>query len=222
MSGLALPTGRSLGRLAPATSCLLLCDVQERFRPIIHNMESVISASNFLLRVGAALDVPCVATEQYSKVFGPTIPDVLSSPAADGGKPSALSPPTFEKKLFSMCTPEVVSHLRGLTPRGPPSDYVLFGIEAHVCVQQTALDLLSEGHSVHVVVDAVSSQSPLDRAVALERMRAAGAFLTTAQSVAFGLCGTAEHPSFKAVSRMVVEHGKVANAFHEEARGAKL
>ena len=80
----------------------------------------------------------------------------------------SLAIPTFEKKLFSMVTPEVTAHISALPP-SPPTSYVLFGIEAHVCVQQTCLDLLSEGHDVHVVVDGVSSQSPLDREVALER-----------------------------------------------------
>jgi nicotinamidase-related amidase len=78
-----------------------------------------------------------------------------------------MTVPTFEKKLFSMCTPEVMSHISSL---GDRTSFILFGIEAHVCVQQTALDLLEQGFDVHVVVDGVSSMSPLDREVALNRM----------------------------------------------------
>ena len=116
-----------------------------------------------------------------------------------------------------MLTPEVSSHLASISP-APPTSYVLFGIEAHVCVQQTCLDLLSAGHDVHVVVDGVSSISPLDRECALERMRQSGAFLTTAQSVAFMLMKDAGHPNFKEVSKMLIEHGKGQNDFHDGAR----
>ena len=113
-----------------------------------------------------------------------------------------------------MCTPEVLSHIESL---GERTSFVLFGIEAHVCVQQTALDLMERGHDVHVVVDAVTSMSALDRDLALKRMERSGAFLTTSQSVAFMLMQTAEHPNFKTMSKMVAAHAKVPNAFHKNA-----
>jgi len=116
-----------------------------------------------------------------------------------------------------MITPEVQSHINSLPT--PPQSFILFGIEAHVCVQQTALDLLAKGYDVHVVVDATSSQSPLDREVALERMKGSGAFLTTAQSVAFMLMESAEHECFKTVSKMIVEHGKVSSYMRAKRGG---
>ena len=193
------------GTLRPATTAFLVCDVQDRFRPIIHNIETVISQSKFLVKTANILDTPVVVTEHYPKAFGNTIADVLDT------SPSS-SFPTFEKKLFSMITPEVQAHL---TPLAKTS-YVLFGLETHVCIQQTALDLLEKGHQVHVIVDAVSSQSPLDRQIALKRLEGAGCFLTTAQSIVFMLMGTAEHPRFKEVSKLVVGQAKIRNEFNEE------
>ena len=95
-----------------------------------------------------------------------------------------------------MLTPEVSAKLDELGK----SSCLLVGIEAHVCVQQTCLDLLQQGKQVHLIVDGVSGQQAIDRQVALQRLQAAGAFLTTAQSAAFVLMQTAEHPNFKTVS----------------------
>ena len=84
-----------------------------------------------------------------------------------------------------------------------PESVVLFGIETHVCVQQTALDLLEDGISVHIVADGVSSRSPTDRSIALDRLRQSGAFVTTHEAVLFELAGDATHPEFKEVSALV-------------------
>lgn len=193
------------GTIVPATTAFLCCDIQERFRPIIHNMETVISQSNFLVKTANVLDIPVIVTEHYPKAFGKTVPDVLNTTP-----PSTF--PTFEKKLFSMMTAEVQEHIEPMKKQS----FVLFGLETHVCVQQTALDLISQGHNVHIIVDAVSSQSPLDRQIALRRLEASGCFLTTAQSIVFMLMGTAEHPNFKEVSKLVVEQAKIKNEFNEE------
>ena len=199
---------RAVGKLSPATSCMLLCDIQERFSPVIYKNETVVQTAQFMTSVAKALDIPVVGTQQYTKVFGPTVAGCFAD-AAD-----LDSTPIFEKKLFSMITPEVTAHLSTMEDR---NSFLLFGIEAHVCVQQTALDLLELGHDVHVIVDGVSSQQPIDRDIALQRMAGAGAYLTTAQSAAFMLMKTAEHPNFKAVSKLVVEHMKLKNEFNEIA-----
>jgi len=85
---------------------------------------------------------------------------------------------------------------------------VLLGIEAHVCVQATALDLLERGIGVHVVTEAVSSQRELDCSTALVRMREAGACITTAESAALALVRGADHPNFKQVSKRLIEYNK--------------
>lgn len=213
MSGLAsnavrttVNVARNIGKLSPLTTTFLLCDVQERFRDIIHNSETMINTSSFLTQTARVLEIPVVATEQYPKAFGHTVKQIDVSNVK-----------LFEKKLFSMVTDEVNAHLSTLGRH----NYVLYGIETHVCVQQTALDLLEKGCSVHIVVDGVSSCSALDRQIALGRMEKAGAYLTTAQSVVFALLGGAAHPNFKEVSKMIIEHGKKKNEFEEELLGKK-
>ena len=91
----------------------------------------------------------------------------------------------------------------------------MVGIEAHVCLQQTCLDLLEQGHDVHIIADGVSSQQKYDREIALRRMESSGAYVTTAQSAAFMLLGSADHDNFKAVSKLVKDHMTLANEFNE-------
>jgi len=127
----------------------------------------------------------------------------------------------FEKKKFSMLTEEVKEKVFPAGGGGgggggaEVESVVLFGIESHVCVQQTCLDLIEMGKDVHIVVDGVSSQQPFDREISLQRMANAGAFLTTAQSLAFMLMGSADHPNFKAISKLTVEHMKLPNEFND-------
>jgi nicotinamidase-related amidase len=198
---------RHVGKLNADKTCLLLCDMQERFRPLVHHMETVIQTTRYMTGVASALSMPIVATQQYTKVFGETIPDCFGSP-----EELASVQPIFEKKRFSMLTDEVSARLSEL---GKDS-YLIVGIEAHVCVQQTCLDLLEQGKDVHVIADGVSSQQPFDRQAALIRLQQAGAYLTTAQSAAFMLMQAADHPNFKTVSKLTVEHMKLPNAFNDE------
>jgi len=197
---------RLIGKLQPQSSVFLLCDIQERFRPLIWRGETIVNTARYMTSVAKALGIPVLITQQYTKVFGETVKDCFSNPEED-----LKAYPIFEKKKFSMCTEEVCSHMEGLNK----DSVILFGIEAHVCVQQTCLDLLEQGKEVHVVVDGVSSQQSYDREIALRRMSQAGAFLTTAQSAAFMLMQTANHDNFKPVSKLTVEHMKLSNEFNE-------
>eukprot|EP00537_Pseudo-nitzschia_pungens_P009660 CAMPEP_0172381270 /NCGR_PEP_ID=MMETSP1060-20121228/70858_1 /TAXON_ID=37318 /ORGANISM="Pseudo-nitzschia pungens, Strain cf. cingulata" /LENGTH=212 /DNA_ID=CAMNT_0013109037 /DNA_START=59 /DNA_END=697 /DNA_ORIENTATION=+ len=199
---------RSIGKLRAEDTVFLLCDIQERFRPLTWRGETIIRTANYMTSVAKALDIPVVITQQYTKVFGETVADTFADPE------HLASCPKFEKKRFSMCTEEVKSVLGGLNKKS----VVLFGIEAHVCVQQTCLDLLEdEGMDVdvHLIADGISSQQPYDREVALQRMAQSGAFLTTAQSAAFMLMQSAEHANFKAVSKLTVQHMKLPNEFND-------
>lgn len=196
---------RMVGKLKPESSLLMVCDIQTKFRPLVWRGETVVKTAQYMTSVAKALDIPIVATQQYTKVFGPTVPEVFAD-AAD-----LKACPIFEKKKFSMMTEEVQAHVDKLNK----TSFLLVGIEAHVCLQQTCLDLLEQGKDVHVLVDAVSSQQPIDREIALQRMSQAGAFLTTAQSAAFMLMQTADHANFKTVSKLTVEHMKRENEFNE-------
>jgi nicotinamidase-related amidase len=196
---------RLVGKLRPETTAFLLCDIQDRFRPLIWRGETVINTSRYLTSVAKALEIPVVVTQQYTKVFGDTVTDCFADPE------DLKSVPIFEKKKFSMCTEEVSAHMSKLDKQA----IVLFGIEAHVCVLQTALDLLEQGKDVHIIVDACTSQQAFDREIALQRLSQAGAFLTTAQSAAFMLMQSAEHSNFKSVSKLTVEHMKLPNEFND-------
>jgi len=215
-----------VGKLQPSTTAFFLCDIQERFRPLIYNSETIITTSQYLTSVATALSIPIVATQQYTKVFGPTVTDcfangkdgmdqLLKNGEGDISNSTGSTLKIFEKKKFSMMTDEVTDYYCNNNLMKGRDSVVLFGIEAHVCVQQTCLDLIEMGKDVHVVLDCVSSQQGYDREVALRRMENAGAFITTAQSLAFMLMGSAEHPNFKEISKLTVGHMKLPNQFND-------
>jgi len=106
----------------------------------------------------------------------------------------------FEKDRFSMLDAPIVDHLGDLVKKSPKKTAVLFGIEAHVCVLQTALELLERGFEVHVLSDGTSSTRSSDRFVAFERMRQSGVFITSSESILFQLMETSKHPNFKQIS----------------------
>ena len=186
----APPTKMSkLGRLRPASTCLLICDVQEKFRAGIHKFPAVVSGAQRLTRVSKELSVPVLVTEQYPKGLGHTVEDLDVTGAH-----------VFSKTDFTMYT-SVSAKMAELKV----TDAVLVGLEAHVCIQQTTLDLLEAGINVHLCVDAISSQSPTDRACGLRRSSDAGAFVTSTESVCFELMRSKDHPNFKAISNAVKE-----------------
>uniref|UniRef100_A0A6U1N7F4 Isochorismatase-like domain-containing protein n=1 Tax=Fibrocapsa japonica TaxID=94617 RepID=A0A6U1N7F4_9STRA len=215
---------KSVGRLRPQSTIFLLCDIQERFREKIWKFGTVANTAKYLVEVAGELNVKVVATTQYAKALGAIVPEInlpvsTEVPAQDEEGTDTKPPPppdtpaavVYDKKLFSMCTDQVNAELEaageGLT------SVVLFGIETHVCIQQTCLDLLSRGLEVHVVADGCSSQRPYDRGVALQRMARAGAFVTTAESAVFELLGTAQHPKLKAISNLTKAHFQIENDF---------
>jgi nicotinamidase-related amidase len=175
----------SVGKITPKTTTFFLCDIQERFRPLMHNGETIITTAQYLTSMASELSIPVIASQQYTKVFGPTVADCFANGQKDIDNLVAQGR-VFEKKKFSMMTDELKA-LIATDDFKERSSVVLFGIEAHVCVQQTCLDLLEMGKEVHVVSDGISSQQPFDREIALQRMAHSGAYLTTAQSLAFML-----------------------------------
>jgi len=181
------------GRIRREQSVLLVVDVQERLLPMIDGQEGVLAAAGRMVRVAEILGIPILCTEQYPRGLGPTVEPLRSLIGAER---------TREKVAFSCCGAEGL--LDGLGGLGRPQ-VVVVGIEAHVCVQQTVLDLLAAGYRTYVAADAVSSRYPLDRDVAFERMRQAGAVVTTTESVMFEWLEVAGTPEFKQVSRIVKE-----------------
>ncbi|KAK3103606.1 hypothetical protein FSP39_020478 [Pinctada imbricata] len=163
--------------------------MQEKFRGNIAYYPQIIVVANRMLQAAEALEMPVVVTEQYPKGLGPTVSEL------DISKHKAVA-----KTQFSMLVPEVVDRLKDLKDI---NSVVLCGIENHVCVQNTVLDLLEEHFDVHVVADACSSRSMVDRLFAFQRMREAGAFVTTSECMLLGLCGDAAHPKFRSIQKLI-------------------
>ncbi|XP_037374120.2 isochorismatase domain-containing protein 2 [Talpa occidentalis] len=179
-----------LGRLHPGSSILFLCDMQEKFRNNICYFPQIVSVAARMLKVARLLGVPAVLTEQYPQGLGHTVPEL----GAQDLRP-------VPKTCFSMVPPlqqELEAHpqLRSV---------LLCGIETQACILNTTLDLLERGLQVHVVVDACSSRSQVDRLVALSRMRQSGALLSTSEGLILQLVGDAAHPQFKEIQKIIKE-----------------
>jgi len=177
--------------LKPEKTALLIIDIQERILPVINNHQTVVDNALKLIKGFKVLNLPIYFTEQYPKGLGHT----LKSITAELGD---LQP--FDKMSFS-CSgagnlfKEFVS--KNL------SQIVVCGIESHVCVQQTVLDLIENGIQVNLAADAVSSRKDIDYKTALDRMRNHGTEVTTTESILFELLNVCGTPEFKAVSKIV-------------------
>lgn len=178
-------------RLTAEGGALLVVDLQIRLVAAVPGREGVVHQALRLARGAAILGVPVVATEQYPERLGPSVPG-LSKFVAD--RPA-------KRTFHCLGAPGV---LDGLKERGV-RHVTLAGVETHVCVAQTALELLGRGFAVQVAVDAVGSRHPLDGEVALRRLERAGAVLTTVETALFEWAGTSERPEFKALSALIRE-----------------
>jgi nicotinamidase-related amidase len=178
-------------------TALLVVDVQEKLVPKIHQNQDLVRNIEFLIKVSKLLEVPALGVEQYPKGLGHTVEPIRSMFEHFG-----------EKKAFSAVREGLVLEKLEVDAR---IKVIVVGIETHICVQQTVLDLLNRGFHVFVPVDGVSSRYVNDTEVALRRMENAGAILTTVEACAFELMGTADHPAFREISSLVVERSKFLN-----------
>ncbi|KAG2237187.1 Isochorismatase-like protein [Thamnidium elegans] len=197
-------------KLAPKTTALFVCDIQERFKGLIWQYPSVISVAGKMIKASKILDIPVVVSEQYSKAFGYTVAELDISDAAL----------TVPKSKFSMYLPEVVDVLK----KNNTKSIMLLGIESHVCVLQTALDFLEDDYDVHVIADGVSSQNYPEIDIALARMKSAGAIITTSDSVLFQLVQDSQHEKFKDISGLIKEYIEATrvNKILQRTSGANL
>ncbi len=168
-------------------AALVVVDVQEAFRPAVRDFERVAHNAGVLVQGARALGVPVVATEQYPRGLGTTVAEV--SEHLDGDHP-------LEKTVFSAASAE------GFDLDGR-DQVLLCGIESHVCVSQTAHDLLDRGIEVHVARDGVSSRTEENCELGLRKMEGAGAVLTSVETALFELLGRAGSDEFKTVQRLI-------------------
>ncbi len=173
--------------LSSDRSALVIIDVQERLFPHIHDRERVLSRIDLLILAAGQLKVPVLLTEQYPKGLGGTIEAIRK--ALPGNTPltkidfSCVPAPGFGDRLNSLERDQIV----------------LSGIETHVCVAQTAIDLAAQGKEVFVLADATGSRRPLDAKIALRRLDRCGVIVTTAESVVFEWLRRAGTDAFKAL-----------------------
>jgi nicotinamidase-related amidase len=166
---------------------LVVVDIQERLLPPIFQKEQLVRNAKLLIRAAGVLKIPAIVSTQYAKGLGGTVPEVAS-----------LLPETatIDKNLFSCFGSEVFFTLLKRLP-GNRNTLLLCGMESHICVMQTALAALREGYLVHIASDAVSSRTEWNWKTGLERMRAAGAVISSTEMMIYELMGTSASPAFK-------------------------
>ncbi|MEN6358748.1 MAG: hydrolase [Smithella sp.] len=177
--------------LSRTAAVLILIDVQGNLAQTMIDKEKTFSNSVKLIRGFRALNLPMMISEQIPEKLGPTIPQL----AQELGEVKPIA-----KESFSCwAEPAFRDHLESLTRRHA----VLTGIECHVCVYQTALDLMANGYTVHLVADAVSSRTTGNREVGIQAIKSAGAQITSTEMVLFELLRTAADPKAKEIFKIV-------------------
>jgi nicotinamidase-related amidase len=172
---------------------LLVIDLQERLLPKIHRYENVLASSGRMLQAARILELPLLATEQYPQGLGKTHLSITSLLGE-------VEP--VEKIHFSCMRHDGFGHLLARQDR---QQVIVVGIETHVCVAQTALDMLGSGFEVFVCADAVGSRCPLDHEVAVERLGLAGVTITTTEAVIFELLDRAGTDTFRQVLKLITQ-----------------
>lgn len=166
---------------------LIVVDIQEKLLPPIFQKEAVVKNSKLLIRLAGILKIPTLMTTQYAKGLGNTVPEV-----------AALLPDTqpIDKQMFSCFGSDVFCSLLKRLP-GNRNTVLLCGMESHICVTQTALSALREGYLVHVASDAVSSRTEWNWKIGLDRMRAAGAVISSTEMMMYELLRASNAAGFK-------------------------
>lgn len=169
---------------------LFVIDIQERLAPVMKYKDQVIKNSEILLAAARELGFPVIATEQYPKGLGRTVPELLELIAEEH---------IFSKNSFTAYTDEVKLALEELGKK----KVLITGMETHVCVFQTARDLLKDGYQVFVVKDALASRSKANYRNGLDLMQSMGAVITNTETVVFDLLGVSGTPEFKVMSKLI-------------------
>lgn len=179
----------TLERMTARDGGLLVVDVQEKLVVGMKYGPLMVANSARLIKAASELGMPVWATEQYPKGLGSTVAELAE-----------LLPHRPSKTTFHCCeVPELVEQLHGRRVR----HVTLVGIETHVCIAQTALELMKMGLLVQIPADAVASRGTLDWEFALRRLERAGAVITTAEAVMFEWIESSDHPCFKAISNLI-------------------
>jgi nicotinamidase-related amidase len=173
--------------LEPEQCTLLVVDIQEKLLPPLLQKEQLLRNAQLLIRAAGVLKIPALVSTQYAKGLGGTVPEIAS-----------LLPETeaIDKDRFSCFGSDAFCALLKRLP-GNRNTLLLCGMESHICVAQTALAALREGYLVHIASDAVSSRTEWNWKIGLERMRAAGAVISSTEMMIYELMRSSSSPAFK-------------------------
>ena len=178
-------------RITKENTLGLIIDFQERLFPVMYENEKLLNTTKILVEGLQVLDIPLLLTQQYTKGLGETIPEIKSA---------ITSFEPIEKRAFSCCDePSLIQKLSVAKAK----NVIICGIESHVCVLQTAVDLKEAGYNPIVVMDCVSSRRPESIEIAKERFRFEGIMMTSMESILFELTRSSDAEGFKAISKLV-------------------
>jgi len=171
--------------------CLVVVDVQGKLAQLMHDKDELFKNIRILIQAAKILEIPIILSQQCPDALGPTTPGIAE--LLEGVEP-------VNKSFFSCFgEPQFKTKLRELSRK----QILLCGIEAHICIYQTAVDLLKDGCEVHVIADAVSSRTFENKRLALSRIQAEGAKISSAEMALFELLRTADHKKFREIARLV-------------------
>ena len=197
---------RKISRVNTSNVIFFECDIQERMRTMIKGFDSVLHNATRMTKMSKTFKIPLISTNQSPKIFGPTVKELTDLYA---GADNVF---THSKTDFSMLEKPVLDQLATIKR----DKVIIYGIECHVCVKQTCLDLLEKNYDVHLLVDGVSSMSLHDRTVAIEALRDAGVVLTTFQSLLFELAKNPGIPEYKQLLPLLKDGPKENLTLHHD------
>ncbi len=177
--------------LTHENSALFVCDLQEKLVAATHEREEIVKNASRIIEGCKSLKIPCLWSEQNPSRLGPTVDELRELLSDD--EPiakmtfSAMGAPAFREKIADLGRTHIL----------------VIGIESHVCVYQSVADLRRSDYEVEVISDAVSSRTPANKAVGLQKCLSEGALLSSVETALFELLVTAEHPAFKAIQKII-------------------
>jgi len=171
--------------------CLVVVDVQGKLAQLMHAGEVLFKNIQILIQAAKILNIPILWCQQCPAALGPTVPEIAE--LLGGNEP-------INKSTFSCCGDEAFNAKLNKLAR---NQVLLCGIETHVCIYQTAVDLLARGFHVDVPADAVSSRTLDNKQIAIRRMAGRGVNITSVEMALFELLRTAEHPKFRQIAKLI-------------------
>ena len=179
--------------LTTENTCLVVVDIQEKLAKLVHDKDRVVSNSVILVKIAQALEIPILWCQQVPDVLGPTVHDLW-------GLFLKAEMESMDKTTFSCCgNPAFMQKIDEIKPQTA----IVCGIESHVCVFQTVMDLIQHGLYVHVVADAVSSRTNENKQIGLHRMAKEGAVITSTEMLLFELLRDSKHPNFRELAKLI-------------------